>query len=77
MGQVEGSIRAEAARFVQCFDTVPSCDGRTDEKTHNNNKYRASIASCCKKNLETWLMNSSALKFGDRGLELTILDIIK
>ena len=32
------------------FDTIPACDGQTDGRTHDDSKYRASMASSGK----TW-----------------------
>jgi len=43
---MEGSLRAETQLdSASRFDTIPACDGRTDGQTHDDSKYRASVAS--------------------------------
>ena len=48
--RLEGRFRAKnQLDSSSCFDTLPACDGqidrRTDGQTHDDSKYRASIAS--------------------------------
>jgi len=44
-----GSSGARVTGTASCFDTLPACDGQidrqTDGQTHDDSKYRASIAS--------------------------------
>jgi len=45
VGQVEGSRRAKNQLDSSSrFDRISACDGRTDRRTHDDSKYRFSIA---------------------------------